>query len=283
MTGSASVEALGATLRYDEYGQAGPAMVILHGGSGRAATVRPLADRLARTMRVWAPDLPGHGDSSPTPGEYQLRAVARRVAALMERVIGEPAVVYGHSYGGQVAMMLASLRPELLSGLTVGDAPLTLARHRAQMDEARPMNEQFRRLAGTDPASIAGALKELPVPSPSGALVPAGALYGYGNPWFSDMAENLSLHDPDFLAAIIDRFDDTYLGLGPDLLRSVPGPVLLLRADPAAGGLLTDEDVQAARDAVPGVRVERFQGLGHPLHLQAPDAVARVLTAQRWI
>ncbi len=123
------------------------------------------------------------------------------------------------------------------------------------------MNERFRELAGTGPAAIAGALKELPVPSPGGALVPAGELYGYGNPWFSDMAENLSLHDPDVLAAVIDRIDDTYLGLGPDLLRSLPGPVLLLRADPAAGGLLTDEDVQAAREALPAVRVERLDGL----------------------
>ncbi|MGH8932727.1 MAG: alpha/beta fold hydrolase [Egibacteraceae bacterium] len=233
-----SIEIAGITLSYQEYGQAGPAMVILHGGSGRAATARPLAERLAKTMRVWAPDLPGHGDTSPTPGEYQLRAVAWRVAALMERVIGEPAVVYGHSYGGHVAMMLAFLRPDLLSGLVVGDAPLTLARHRAQMEKDGPMVERFRDLASTEP----GALEELPVPSPSGALAPAGEVYGRGHPWFAGMAGNLHPHDPDFLTAVIDRFDDTYLGLGPDLLGSAPGPVLRLQADPVAGGLLTDEE-----------------------------------------
>jgi hypothetical protein len=33
-------------------------------------------------------------------GEYQLRTVARRMGTLMERLVDEPSVVYGHSYGG---------------------------------------------------------------------------------------------------------------------------------------------------------------------------------------
>jgi hypothetical protein len=116
--------------------------------------------------------------------------------------------------------------------LIIGDAPLTLAQHRMVMERDRPRLERWRALARRDPRVIAAALEEQPVRSPSGDWVPAGDLYGRGHPWFSEMGENLHRQDPDFLTTVLDRFDDTYLGLAPDLLRSVSGPVVLVQADP---------------------------------------------------
>jgi pimeloyl-ACP methyl ester carboxylesterase len=53
--------------------------------------------------------------------------------------------------------------------------------------------------------------------------------------------------------------------------------VLLLRADPAAGGLLTEEEAREARQMRQDVEVAVVPGVSHALHVQDPAAVAAVI------
>ena len=69
---------------------------------------------MALRWHVYAPDLRGHGASSWTPGRYRLWDYAADMVSLLERVIGEPAVIVGHSLGGEVAIIVASERPDLV-------------------------------------------------------------------------------------------------------------------------------------------------------------------------
>jgi hypothetical protein len=50
--------------------------------------------------------------------------------------------------------------------------------------------------------------------------------------------------------------------------------VLLIQADPAYGGALSDEDVAIARSLLPDVRVARIEQVGHSLY---PGKIAAVL------
>ncbi len=95
----------------------GPAVVLVHGLGGSAANWVEVVPRLLPVMRVLAVDLPGHG-GSPAPARGSgIDAYAEAVAAAMLSERCTPALVAGHSFGGQVAARLALRRPELVSRL----------------------------------------------------------------------------------------------------------------------------------------------------------------------
>ena len=108
----------------------GDPLLFLHGwGLTPRAYAAGVTRLTAAGIRIIAPSMPGFGRSDPPPltklglGEY-----ARRAAALLEALdLEKPAFVVGHSFGGGVALRLASDRPDLVRSLTlvntVGGAP----------------------------------------------------------------------------------------------------------------------------------------------------------------
>jgi len=107
-------------LAYDEFGAAGPPILILHGllGSGRNWT--SIAKQLAETHRVFALDLRNHG-RSPWADSMSFDEMADDVAAFIAAHDLRPATVIGHSLGGKVVMRLALTRPDLVERLVVVD------------------------------------------------------------------------------------------------------------------------------------------------------------------
>ena len=91
--------------------------VVLHGGSGRRQQADGLPALLPQACDVVVPDLRGHGESSHTPGRYRLEDFAGDVASLCDALFdGEPAIIYGHSLGGQVALGRAGASVEVAGG-----------------------------------------------------------------------------------------------------------------------------------------------------------------------
>src|SRR3954452_12986993 len=108
-------------------------LVLLHGGSARWPEVSDLIPALAATRRFYALDLRGHGRSGWVPGCYQLRDYAADVAAFLQGRVGRPAVLFGHSLGGQVALLAAAEYAHLVRAVINGDSPLDLAVLRAHL------------------------------------------------------------------------------------------------------------------------------------------------------
>lgn len=111
----------GARLRY-LVGGAGPPLLLVHGLAGAAANWALAAPALARRRRVIAPDLPGHGGSSPLPAASSLSAYADALAALLEREAALPGAIVGHSLGGAIGVRLAARRPDAVSALVLAAA-----------------------------------------------------------------------------------------------------------------------------------------------------------------
>jgi len=107
-------------LAYDEFGAAGPPVLILPGLLGSARNWTSIAKQLADTHRVFALDLRNHG-RSPWAETMSFDEMAGDVAAFIERHDLSPATVIGHSLGGKVAMRLALARPDLVERLVVVD------------------------------------------------------------------------------------------------------------------------------------------------------------------
>lgn len=101
----------GKELCYTDRGD-GPAVVFVHGLMSTRHTWEGQIDRLARSHRVIAPDLFGHGDSAKPSGDYSLGAHAAMLRDLLD-LLGLPsATLVGHSLGGGIAMQMAYLFPE---------------------------------------------------------------------------------------------------------------------------------------------------------------------------
>ncbi|MDP8911215.1 MAG: alpha/beta fold hydrolase [Actinomycetota bacterium] len=111
----------GTRLRYFVAGSGVP-IVLVHGLGGSAANWADLASSLARSFRVLAPDLPGHGGSSPLPAVPNLNPFADRLAALLELEAMTPAVCVGHSLGGVIALRLSVRHPPLVQGLVLASS-----------------------------------------------------------------------------------------------------------------------------------------------------------------
>lgn len=95
----------------------GRVVVLLHGFLGSKAIWRSTADNLAKSYRVIAIDLPGHGDTPPIGYAHSMEMMARSVKAVMNFLKLKRFVIVGHSMGGYVALAFADLFPDNLRGL----------------------------------------------------------------------------------------------------------------------------------------------------------------------
>lgn len=200
-------------------------------------------------------------------GHYLLEDYSTDTASFLGKVANDPAVLYGHSLGGEVAIMVAALHPGLVRALIVGDAPLPPDNHPTEVPAHRQMNILWRSLSGRPPAEVVAALKEMPVPAPDGALRRAIDVFGEDNPWFEFQAQNLNRLDPGVLAAVLEGPKSMLRGYEPEkLLPAISCPVLLLQADAASGGVLRDEEVAMGLRLLPTSSHVRLHGIGHELH-----------------
>jgi pimeloyl-ACP methyl ester carboxylesterase len=104
---------------YLEAGQ-GPLVVLLHGFTGAKENWLPLMRELAKHNRVIAPDLPGWGESERLPGaDYGPDAQVERLAAFLGGLGSKPALVVGHSMGGQFLGLLAARHPDRVGPITL--------------------------------------------------------------------------------------------------------------------------------------------------------------------
>ncbi|MDY0003049.1 MAG: alpha/beta fold hydrolase [Polyangia bacterium] len=111
----------GILIRYRLQGpqSASPPLVFVHGAAGGQYVWLEQASDLAQDNRVLLYDLAGHGASESMPGPADVPSHARMLAGLLEALGLPPAVVVGHSMGGAIAMSLALLAPERVTGLVL--------------------------------------------------------------------------------------------------------------------------------------------------------------------
>jgi pimeloyl-ACP methyl ester carboxylesterase len=109
-------------LQYLEAGS-GPPLLLLHGHEQSATSWRWVLPALARTHRVLALSLPGHGESAPAVGGYAPgRDLAPLVADFLD-VLGVGSLhVVGNSVGGAVALRMALADPARVRTLTLVDS-----------------------------------------------------------------------------------------------------------------------------------------------------------------
>ena len=254
----------GRSVTYAEAGT-GPVLLLIHGMGGSYENWRAVFDPLARHHTIVAPDLPGHGRSAAGAGDYSLGALAASLRDLLISLGHDSATLVGHSLGGGIAMQLCYQFPELAERLVLvssgGLGPEVSPLLRAA---ALPGSDLFiAATAGIGRRSVPIVGRGLASVGWRPSVDVAEVARGYG-----------SLADRDrraaFLATLrsvvdsggqrVDATDRLYLAAG------VPVMLMWGSRDP----IVPVRHGELAHEAIPGSRLEIFDGVGHLPQLEAP-------------
>lgn len=105
-------------------GMDGP-VLLLHGFAGSWRSFESVLQRLPKSIHAFALTQRGHGEASKPEQGYRLRDIAGDVAAFMDALDLEAAVIVGHSMGSAVARRFAIDHPKRALGLVLAGACVT--------------------------------------------------------------------------------------------------------------------------------------------------------------
>ena len=253
-------------------GGEGPVLLLIHGMAGTCENWRDVIEPLARHHTVIAPDLPGHGLSAGGSGDYSLGNLASGLRDLLLVLGHERATLVGHSLGGGIAMQFSYQFPEMVERLVlVSSGGLGLEVSPVLRAAALPGADLFIAATASAGQKIGGAIgRGLSKVGMKPAADVAEVARGYG-----------SLAEPDrrkaFLATLrsvvgtegqrVSAADRFYLA------EEVPVLIVWGARDP----IIPVGHGEDAHRALPGSRLEIFDGVGHLPQVEQPGRFITVL------
>lgn len=257
----------------------GPPVVCWHGFPDHPATFWPVAERLVAAGRqVVAPFLRGHHPDTIDHARYIDGITLAADAAAVAEALGGAVDMIGHDIGaGMVQRVAAAWPAQLRRGVAIAVPPP--ASLRTLIGDPAQLRRFFYiwlfQLEGVAEAAFNAELIDFLWQTWSPGLDLPGAHRErvqelYGDPRLAGNALRMyranfdtSLHDPE-LGGLAARTE------APAML-----PLLLLGGEEdgcIAPGMFAD----AKRGLGPGSRVEILPGVGHFMHLEQPDTIARL-------
>jgi pimeloyl-ACP methyl ester carboxylesterase len=243
----------------------GPVLLLVHGMAGTCESWREVIEPLARDHTVIASDMPGHGASEPSGGDYSIGALAAGLRDLLLALGHDRATIVGHSLGGGVAMQFAYQYPEMVERLA-------LVSSGGLGPEVSPVLRA---------AALPGADLFIGATASVGSQV--GSLLGRGlgllglrpDPDVAEVARSYaSLSDSDRRAAFLATVR-AVIGTGGQRINAADRlylaeavPVLIVWG--ADDSIIPVSHGKDAHEAIPGSRLEVFEGVGHVPQLEAP-------------
>jgi 3-oxoadipate enol-lactonase len=243
-------------------GDAGPAVLLLHGWSAFKEIWWSTMLALAPSVRVFAPDMPGHGDT-PLQGSVRMSQIAARIDQFRIARGLDSFMLVGHSMGGNVALELALARPDVVRRLVLADPaaePAGMPPYtRSYLAAARGWAALRASMALARPLSVVAA--RVPHAHGGGIVLPALRRASY-----------MARHDADALRALLDGLFAN--PIGPRLAEVRP-PTLVITGeyDPLVPPALS----KRVAEAIPGARYAVVRGATHTPMDERPREFARIL------
>lgn len=242
-------------------GEAGVPLVLLHAYPMSSWLWHHQLVTLGAERRVIAPDLPGFGMSPPPPA-FSVEVWADQIAAFLDELMIDRAVIGGCSMGGYITFALARRHPERVAGLLLVDT-----RANADTDEARAKRRAQQELVerGGMPELVEGMLSALVSPrtrSEKPQLVDELRVEMFAQPELGIVGA---------LQALAARPDST------PLLSQITKPTLVVVGE---DDTITPPDAARAIAAgIAGAQLEIIPGAGHLPSIEQPEAFDRVASA----
>lgn len=268
-------EVRGLKLHALDRGQGEP-VLLLHGWLDHAHSFDLLAPLLpGRTVAL---DFRGHGDSQwvGAGGFYHFLEYVADIDEVVEQISPLlPIRIVGHSMGASAGLIYAAARPGRVAHLTLIDSvPLTIsvqeipARLTSYLSDLRKTPRKRRRVD-----SIADAAARL---QRNNASLPAAAALL--------LAEHGVSPDPEQEGMLAWKWDPLLRAHSPLpvteeamqlICAQATSPILAIRGE---RGMMPPEPELRARFPHLKLSVQTIAGTGHHVHLDAPDAVASLVT-----
>jgi pimeloyl-ACP methyl ester carboxylesterase len=148
-------------------GGEGPPVVLVHGYGVSGRYMLPLARILASSCSVFAPDLPGHGQSEPSPTPLGIGGLADALGGWLDAVGLERPAFVANSMGCQIVTELAVRRPDRVGPMVLVGPTIDPARRSARHQIFGAMRDSAHEpallvaLAGREWAGNLGQLRTL--------------------------------------------------------------------------------------------------------------------------
>ena len=244
------------------------AILFLHGVTRRAETFAPITGTLGEHYHLHRHDFRGHGES-PRRGPYRAIDYLQDALDFLDVVPQQRVYVYGHSLGAMVAAALAAQRPKRVTCVVLEDPPFHTMGERIHDS---PLGSYFAAVRG-----LAGSTK------PVGELARELAEVRYGPGGSLRCGDTRDATTLRFAASCLRRLDPAVLDPVAegrwldgypmdDVFRGLLCPALVLQADAARGGMLTDADAAALVERASDATLVKMPGVGHALHWGATQA-----------
>ena len=280
----------GFNICYQQQGESGSAVVLVHGFGASWWHWRKNIPVLAKTCRVYAIDLIGFGGSAkPIPGplqpgeqiQYSFETWGQQIAAFCREVVGEPVFLVGNSIGCIAAMQAAVYVPEITLGVAMLNCSLRLLHERKR--GGLPWYRRFgapivQRLLAIKPIAQF-FFKQLAQPKTVRKILMQA--YAHPDAVTDELVDILMApaRDPGAVAVFVAFTAYSQGPLPEDLIPILPCPAIMLW-----GTADRWEPVQLGRELANFPQVQEFiplEGLGHCPQDEAPELVNPIL--QDWI
>jgi pimeloyl-ACP methyl ester carboxylesterase len=267
-TPTGTIEVNGVRLYYELHGSGEP-LVLVHGSWGDARSWRFVVPGLAESFRVVVYDRRGHSRSErpDTPGSVD--EDGDDLAALLEALDLAPAHVVTNSYGGNIALRLATRRSEVFRSLSCHEPPLwSLLEDDPEPREilrqgARSLQAVGQRIAQGDHEGAARQFVE-------------EVAFGPGA-WESELPPELRATLVDNAPTFLDELEDPdQLRVDEEALSQLALPVRLTQGSqsPPTFPAVIDRLVEL----IPRVSRETIDGAAHVPQLTMPERYVQVTT-----
>lgn len=290
----------GRLVNYAEGPANGPALLLIHGQGGDWRNYAPVLPALTDHFRVIAVDCFGHGGSARAPETYTAVASAQAMLAFQQQVLGEPALVSGHSSGGLIAARMAATAPAHVQAVFLEDPPF----YATELPRAKETwnwvdlatNAHTFLVSGADDwtwhsvehmkmwdffgDAKARILKDARTHHDKHPREPIS--WWYMPPLLTESLRALPAYDPQFGEAFYTGSWNDGVDLDADLRRiSVPATYVHTRVRYGDDGIMqaaaSHEEAARAAAAIPGVVLHEADS-GHGFHWEKPaDYVQLVL------
>ena len=252
---SKSVElSSGVRLSYAEQGSGLP-VVLLHGVTDSRLSFEPVLPYLPSSLHVFALTQRGHGDSDRPVVGYSPRDFAADLAAFMDAMRLEAAIIVGHSMSTSIAQRFALDHPSRTLGLVLEGA--FVAGWRASPAVVELWEDHISKL--TDPVDP-GFVREFQESTLARPIPPA----------FLDAAIRESLKVPARVwRAIFAGFLEQDFSAQ---LHRIAAPTLIMWGERDA--ICPRREQEALAAAIGGARLATYPGAGHALHWEQPREFA---------
>lgn len=250
----------GVKLAYVEQGDpAGIPVILLHGITDSWHSFEPVLPHLAHSMHAFALTQRGHGESERPASGYRPQDFATDVAAFMDALQLERAVIAGHSLGSTNAQRFGLDYPERALGLVLMGS---FASFRDKPGLVEFVEFGISQLEDPIDPAFAREFQESTLAQP----IP---------PEFLETVVQESLKVPARVWKA--AFQDLLEGEFPTELGKIKAPTLIVWGDQDA--YCPRSDQETLRVAIAGSRLLIYPGAGHALHWEEPERFAADLAA----